>query len=100
MTIPATVESEIRALLDGEKGDSLDLRRAIVEAIFAAEDRAFADGWAAARDAHTIAAMTDAEVHAELQSAGVDVDAVMKRAEAQIRVLLAKRTATRDTETP
>lgn len=100
MTIPTTVESEIRALLDGEKGDSRDLRRAIVEAIFAAEDRVFADGWAAARDAHTIAAMTDAEVHAELQSAGVDVDAVMKRAEAQIRVLLAKRTATRDTETP
>ena len=45
MTIPAAVESEIRALLDGEKGDSLDLRRAIIEVIAAAEDRAFAIGW-------------------------------------------------------
>lgn len=93
MTIPAAVESEIRALLDGEKGDSLDLRRAIIEVIAAAEDRAFAIGWATARGAYTADATTEAEVHA-------CVDAVMKRAEAQIRVLLAKRTATRDTETP
>lgn len=89
MTIPAAVESEIRALLDGEKGDSLDLRRAIIAAIAAAEDRAFAAGWAAARGAYTADVTTEAEVHAR-------VDAVMKRAEAQIRALLAKR----DTETP
>jgi hypothetical protein len=70
-------------------------KRSLRIAIAMTEDRAIKEGFAAAEDAHAVSAMTDEQINAELRTAGVDPDAVIKRAEVQIRALIAKRAAAR-----